>query len=437
MPGPTGKEAAMRIRQLEQQVAQLGKENGDLQEQVVKKKKGRKGLQPGIPLNKEMAELIDKKVGSELWRTCKFLASEPQLTRATWLVMKMIPEANALLPPNSDINDAETQAIAENFKYTYGGTITKKLNNRRNSAQSGIQAAYVKRALKGKFLPTPQQLLHVVKRKGLGNPSSMKKTDPRYTSDDDLKLNWDIFEFYWDELLPKVAGKQNWGKNMRHYGLISTMTFPNDKTKKYVTSSDEALVVLLVENMGQRLPYVAQCKSTTPVTPVDKEHKLYASKYTSSNEGQICWGGWDCPGRARFIELTKAIKVAKTRGHVRQVEEEMLSRLQQANGLHRGAQPNKDKAEPEIFESNTMYQADFGVESCDESELGTDSDCDEFEENYRKVEKKAATKKSKKKRGSLSKPVYQDGSSPAPKPMPRKQARTDDVSSPSGSQGSP
>ena len=410
-----GKEGTMfqrnQIKRLQEELAKTRREK-EYAEKALARKTGKKGVPLAIPLSEEVREQVEYVVGTELWRTCKFLASEDQLSEATLLVMEQIHSANRLLPEEyRDHQDPEVAPIVGNFKNTYGTVITSKLNAKRNSSQSGIMNEYMKRKQKGLPVPTPAELWRVVQRKGLFKDPGLKEGDDGFLSDEDQKRNWSFFQWYWDHLLPKVCGKIHWGSSKRHYGCISSMTFPNNSRKKYVTTKDEALVVLIYENCGQRMPYVAQCKATGE--EIDKTHEKYQSKYTSSDEGQIKWGGWDCVGRARFIKMTDALKTAKKRPHVKKVEEEMLLRLQEVNNLCANAKPDKDAAGPEIFENDPKYHVKFGVESGDEDEEeldeGDTSELEDFDEQYRVTPKPKGKKKSKK-RGSLSQPVYQSPS---------------------------
>jgi hypothetical protein len=73
----------------------------------------------------------------------------------------------------------------------------------------------------------------------------------------EVKQNQDWFKWYWLALLPKVCGNKHWGATIRQYGLISEHAPIENPKQKYVTSSDKALVMLLMENCGQRFPYLA------------------------------------------------------------------------------------------------------------------------------------------------------------------------------------
>ena len=66
----------------------------------------------------------------------------------------------------------------------------------------------------------------------------------------------EFLDFYWDELIPKVAGHSKWGPGKRHHGLLSSMKPRDDPDAGlYVTPSDEAFACLLWENCFDRWRY--------------------------------------------------------------------------------------------------------------------------------------------------------------------------------------
>ena len=69
----------------------------------------------------------------------------------------------------------------------------------------------------GAKMPTPQELAQVIRRVGLEfDPEEPQKN--AYARE--------IFEWYWEHLLSKVAGKTGWGHNIRLYGTISQACSP-------------------------------------------------------------------------------------------------------------------------------------------------------------------------------------------------------------------
>jgi hypothetical protein len=137
--------------------------------------------------------------------------------------------------------------------------------------------AYIERYDERKPMPDPIQLVLVIHCKNLellpkkpkepkaedyeGNASfeeaktkyeaCLSKYEKKYA---EVQQNWDWFKWYWLHLLPKVCGNKRWGQTICQYGLICEHASIENPKKKYVTSSDEALAMLLMENCGQHFP---------------------------------------------------------------------------------------------------------------------------------------------------------------------------------------
>jgi hypothetical protein len=146
----------------------------------------------------------------------------------------------------------------------------------------------------------------------------------------EVKQNREWFKWYWLALLPKVCGNKRWGATIRQYGLISEHAPIENPNQKYVTSSDEALVMLLMENCGQRFPYLASLpwrKYTQKDLADQAKHKLYQSAYSNSKAGSIKWGGWGPDGRKHFSQLMVAIWEACRKKGVRVLELGILKEI--------------------------------------------------------------------------------------------------------------
>ena len=382
-------DAKKKMDELTEALAKARKEKENLQELLQKKRKKSKTSNLNvIPISTEMQEAVFDKTGTELWRTCKFLATPKQQDLAMLIVMRQIPAAAKYLPPEGD--ELECQAVARNFNNTYGTTLTKRLNALRNQTQSGLGSAYVARAKKNLVMPNPKQFLQIVMREGL--------QDDGILTQEEVDQHQEWFMWYWDHCLVKIAGQKNWGQNVRRYCPISSGHPADDPKKKYITSSHEAFLVLCYENCGQRFPYMAE--KAMLGKEVNKMSQRYQSKYTRPNVGQQTWGGWDAPSRYRYIELVKAIKKAKREPHVAELERTILLMIQlEHNIVEDGTGAPTSATEPEIFETDPKYHADFGVESDEETGSLPEVVLQEFEEVYRDVPTK---KDKKKKRSSLS-----------------------------------
>ena len=375
----SGKRSAMQkeLEEMRALLAEKEKENSEQKAQFQAQlaqvsTKRRKKYSASFPLSDEMKKLVIAVAGSSLWRTCKFLVTKEQLWVATEEVMMDIPEAKKLV---MDVENKDDNIEA--FANTYGDEICKVINNKRSNAQSGLKKAFLDRAANGLTFPDPDQLLAIVKRKGL----DFDANDPAKNAQ---AREW--FMWYWECLLPKVGGIDRWGYSIRNFGLISEHAPKNDSHTKFITSSDEALVVTLYENCGQRFPYLAHCQAMK--TEHDQQHKSYQSKYSDSHSGQSKWGGWSAAGRKRYKVLRKAISISKRRDHVRDVEARCLVDLQAKYKIGVATASKKKGRIPKDYENNEECVADFGYESDDlEEEEGASSDVEAFVAEYQAVPK--------------------------------------------------
>ena len=112
---------------------------------------------------------------------------------------------------------------------------------------------------------------------------------------------------------------------MRTAVIISRGRKPalNGLGEKYVSSSDEAFVLVTVENYYRRFKYTAQCK--TDNTAVDKKHSKCMCRWTDDKAGQKEFGGWDKEGTARYAALHSNIVTEKKKNHVVAVETSTLA----------------------------------------------------------------------------------------------------------------
>ena len=373
------KELEAAIRKLQQEMEENNRQHqlelAMATKSAQKSKKNRAsstGFGSQVPVSTELDERVAEVAGTDLWRTCKFLADESQVDEACEMVMKLIPEVADLVDPENADKEVNIQAFNEH----YGETICRTINVKRGDVQSGLKKAYQARAAANLSMPTPKELGQVIRRVDL-------EYDPEDPEKNAQNREW--FLWYWEHLLSKVSGKANWGHNIRCYGTISKHAPPDDPKKKYITSSDEALVLLLYENCGQRFPYTAECAAKG--VSADKTHKRYQSRWSSARAGQCKFGGWNLEGRKRYIELRSKISKAKRKNHVEAVETFTLKELQAKHNIGTKTAAKKKGVEPKDFEGKEEGFASFGVESDDETqgqeeEDEESSDFEDLEEVY-------------------------------------------------------
>lgn len=409
---------ARQQRELDKLQEQLKAQGSELESLSKKSRKSSGGSVFVLPLNKTLQDTVTKmsgRKGQVLWRTTKFLANDDQLKVVAQQVMLLIPETKALLQGKDGVDLDNTIGA---FLKIYGGTLCTAINDSRSDTQSGMKTAYLERFSTGAPMPTPPQLLKVILRKGMDFPTKPKDigTVDDYDDEDafkeaqeefktamaayELKLatvkrNRDWFKWYWTHLLSKVAGNKRWSQGIRNWGLISTHGPPDSPGKKYITSSDEALVAVLYENCGQRFPYLASIGSQKH----DRFHPQYQSAYSSSESGSQKFGGWSLEGRERYAKILTAVRKAKKNGAAIPLEKSILEEIQVDLGLKDKLEDKKRKGRvPLDFEDDERGHAPVGVESDAMSELEDEDDFDSqaFTPKYRAPPKKKTTTNPKK-----------------------------------------
>ena len=227
-------------------------------------------------------------------------------------------------------------------------------------------------------MPHPNDLLKVILRKDLAYPIKPKeppeadfpgkpdkyaqaknlyeqKMQKYLAKRKEVKKNRDYFKWYWTCLLPKVCGNKRWGVTIRNFGTISGHAPVDTPKKKYVTTSDEALVQVLFENCGQRFPYLASLerkKFTSEEKEEQRENSKYTSAYSSANVGQEKFGGWNAAGRKRFYDLCVHIRDVRRNPETLALESEILEEIQAEAGLDK-KKDKKRKAPPLLDLSKT------------------------------------------------------------------------------------
>jgi hypothetical protein len=383
------RERELKEKEHKELLAKLRAEIAELQGKRAKKSKGNRA----IPVNKDLKAGFYEVAKAELWRTTKFIADDEELMDATCLVAKKIPELKKHFATEDKY---EQEEYARAFSDNCGSIVAKAINDNRSNAQGGLKKAYEKRVFDGKSIPTAKAMLDLALRKGL----EFDEKDPQKNAD-----RRELFQWYWEEVVVKVCGSKRWPYSIRNFGCPSTYT-PPDSDLKYVTSSDEALIVVLFENCAQRFPYCAQCK--TDGEEVDKKDPQYQSKYSDDSCGQDKFGGWNLAGRKRYNLIRKAIsKNRKKRAtEIKAIERRTLKDIRKKHKLDQSKSLKRKGREPKDFEGQEDAKvACVGLESGDERDEDDDAslELEEFDMNF------PARKKKKKKAAQDSDDDDEDG----------------------------
>ena len=342
--------------------------------------------------NAGLKKHIKEIVKSHIWRTRKFVNNQDQVEDICGELLEISDQLKPLLEDRKN-RKAYVKSLAQN----YGRVICSTINETRTNIQSALQKAYIKRYCSGEFMPTYKELRSVVLRRDLDYIDTERKegeTDKEY--DEKLEQakknerNREIFIWYWLELLPAGSTKGKWTRKNRFFGTITDHAPLDNPDDKYITTSDETLIVLMFENCSKRYPYVAECKSKNVVP--DKSHADYQARWSVSAAGQNKFGGWEEEGRARFVEMRRKIGAAKQKEHNQDLESAILKEIQEK---HAKCQAEEDEEEGESSEERVRMNellADT-KEKLGEAiilEEGEDSDVDDLEDNFKPAKKKKA-----------------------------------------------
>jgi hypothetical protein len=306
----TGKSALDRLR-IEKMAKE--KENAQLKLQILtyeaqnKRKKSLTQRRGGK--NDEAAQSwktrLHKQTKIHVWRPCKFINSEKTLMKATLAVCRGMNLHDMSQLEEDALREAEAVWCADN-----NNIIRTGLNETRNYAQAQVRELMVNRMILDLWVPSIDDVVDCATREDLDSSDDRKK----------------IFEFYWDNLLFRIAGKPLWDQNIRHHGIISTHTPENSPTKPYIMAGTEAFICVLFQNCYDKWVYMAEERKKGNTKP-DRKHPRMKCPYTDSDAGQKRWGGWNDVGRKRFREYEEKVREARRKKHVLGVEKACLARL--------------------------------------------------------------------------------------------------------------
>ena len=172
----------------------------------------------------------------------------------------------------------------------------------------------------------------------------------------DKKADLDVFAWWWDCVLPKVAGANSiWSEDVRYHTTIST--YKDGKTP-YITPGLEAFAYLTIANNHEKWPYVMKYKKENRISgkicivesvDTDKnstkhkdiegkrhyigcdKHPALKVKYTEPSKGQIPYRGYKDEGLQLFSDIKASC--AKGRRENADIEKKVLAKLRALNNI--------------------------------------------------------------------------------------------------------
>ena len=355
--------------------------------------------------------------GPEIWRDVKFLSTDEETKDVCRLLIERMSQFSALDDQNPAVKDVNVQ----NFHAMYGGTVLSAVNSRRTDVTSALKKAYEKRFCAGKQMPSVAQLTMIIlrqadmKKKPLpqdaqeiineiqdaqddtsratfrsllsrGHSEILNREDVAAILDynDEVELNREFFEWYWNCLLPPVASKSRWGAAMRKHTTIIDGVFCQDKTKKLITDSDEAFVLIVYENCDKRFPYTARCK-LNKIKP-DETCDDYRVRWCSDAAGLQKFGSWTNAGRKRYVKWVRKIRTAKKNPDAIAMETDFLSSIAGAVATKRvEVGKEKERNEEDQFGGEAGKTAFVSLMSDDEDISDGEEELEPLGDQYMEV----------------------------------------------------
>ena len=312
----------------EEEPSQAEKENQELQLKLDRLKTRMKlARQPKAKRRKKntqktaMEKCAAETAKKGLWKVCKFIKSDKKLYKATKMVMRdlELQEHEGLFGKGK--MEAEEAWIAENKD-----TVRVAVNEQRNYVQQELRELVEKyfHANKEASIPNVDQMMNLIMRNKLD----------RDTPDEERETYQNLFDIYWNVLIPKVATHNAWGPSKRHHILMSTgkQDEGDPDAPLAVTAEDEAFLVTLWHNCYNKWWYREQCRRNGTEVERDEEDRL--TPFTEARGGQKKFGGWK-PEAIKFYEKKRS-EIHKNREeqgpYVVEVETAALARIREAEG---------------------------------------------------------------------------------------------------------
>ena len=279
----------------------------ELLEEIEGLKRSNRKRQVGVPVNKGIKLVVKTYTNNTVWHYYKFIADEEELDEIMENILLSCEDGVKILAEyDGDDKKGERAALIRSYSLTYGPDICKSINGKRSSTQSALyDCVMTRRNEHKKRVPKPDVFLKIIRRKGLQYKIEEGETEPTPENKRAVDSNREVFDWYVDELLPKVVGFSNWGPNQKFHGKVSSYTLPNSE-ELYVPKNAEAFIMLIMENCEKKWDYCYRCLAKGKKIN-RKAVKWNDTKYSSARSGHNPFGGWNDEGRIRFVKLQEII----------------------------------------------------------------------------------------------------------------------------------
>ena len=299
------------MQEMQQKLTKTEKEKVELEKKLksahsklrVVRAKGNLGATPSH-VRKDVQDMVESKTKNILWSMVKFIQCQEDMYGAGKLLVKY-----------ADIEKAhvDTTEKRADFINTYKLTIRKAIFARRNYVAAEHKKVMVKRYKDTKSMPSVASLVKCLKRE--------------ITSEEDYM----IFEFYWEELLPKQVGSLVWSKDVRNYVTICEARRRDIQSLPMITAQDEAFTVLVIQNSIER--WTKEVDKERGVSTTEEKKTNHNGIFTTTDSGQNEWGGWSEAGLDVFHKYVDENEAARKKKETRAIEKKCLDRLRKKYGI--------------------------------------------------------------------------------------------------------
>jgi hypothetical protein len=286
---------------------------------------------------------------TDLWKVQKFIYLNKELIPATTVVMNMLDLKDLEGLEGTDLEVAQANWVQENAQI-----VRCAINDQRNY----VVGECFKLIKKYHDANQEGRIPHKVTVKMLALRQGLPETEEEYNKNPDMQAAAAAFQWYWDELVPKVAGHSNWGPGKRHHGLLSFMK-PHDSNVPYVTPSDEAFIVTIWENYMDswywKLEQARADKNFKLNLKNDDHVKATKTPFTLPQGGANKWGGWNKAGRQFYREtLREIINTKNTAEKIASVEAKEKEALRMIRIHHKVEEREAARKKPKNTEKEEL-----------------------------------------------------------------------------------
>ena len=235
-----------------------------------------------IPMKEEIKSMCKYYVDKFIWRKTKFVRYIDAPAKAS---LELIKHAQFKFLKGKS-KDAKARWVGK-WVNKFSHLVARAINKKRSDVTSAIKGVCHDYYLAKGSLPTSPQLQAILER----------------NFDRNNKAMMDLMEWWWDSVIPKVAG-DDWSEDKRYYGLLHRH-FEEKPQKVFVHTSSEAFAAWTIESNRVAWPLFWEGPGLHPHVDEDgvaTGKKLKNEKKLKDDNGNP-YGGENQPVSLRYLTL--------------------------------------------------------------------------------------------------------------------------------------